>query len=238
MGWGKGRRVTVLGKSNKHKPTQHACTTPTMAEFLLLGQDEFRKTLGVVNVYCPHCRSVQSCKEKELGLHLSCFWIPFQRVALLAKYYKCQNCKNRFPQYAPDWEQMDDRVAFEFLLLTCLIHTRMANGAFRKQPEASAVRQQFLIFAHTMVDEEAVIERAVYMKKVSKNGIAEDIIPLVLEKIHSEQREHILRAMTHVAIKEANVNPREAKVLAQVGELLGLEQNKIKPFLPKGYKLG
>jgi hypothetical protein len=205
-----------------------------MADFFLVGQQEARKTIGrgVNGLFCPFCRQHQKCKAKELGLYVSWFFIPLKRVAVLTKYYKCTKCQKRFPAFAPDWETMDQRVAMDFLMLSCMIRVRMANGAFRKQPEGVAVGQQFLIFAHAAVGEADLVERAVYMKKVTgENGLEEDLIPMVYEKLNLEQREHVLRAMSAVTLSEGNVNAREAKVIVQVGKILGLPDNTVAQHL-------
>ncbi|CAB9506864.1 expressed unknown protein [Seminavis robusta] len=209
-----------------------------MADLLLLGQEETRKTIDKANIYCPFCRQHQICKEKELGLYVSFFFVPIKRAAVFTKYFKCQTCRKRFPAYGPDWENLEQRVAMEFLMLTCMVRVRMANGAFRKEPEGVAVGQQFLIFAHTVVGEADVVERAIYMKKVTgaDKGLEEDLIPMVIEKLSIEQREHILRSMAAVTLSEGKVNDREARVFEEAGRIFGLEEKIVAKYVKKKKK--
>ena len=220
------------------------------AHLLLLGRAERRETISILDTYCPACRQVTKCKNKQVAEYWSVFFIPVKLMAVLTPYKKCTTCETRFPAYCPLWESLDIRTSLEFVILTCMIRVKMANGAAQRREDLTLMQRQFLAFTNSAVEETDILLRAAFLKKVTedgaystqknyKSGIYEDLLPVVVAPLETEQQKlGVLQSMAAVvAAKNKKVNPKEAKVFVQVGDILGLSQDQIRPFLPLGYKL-
>lgn len=126
-----------------------------------------------------------------------------------------------------DWSviQNSPRAALEHIMLVCLIRVRMANGRFRHQ-EAVTVKKQYVrhMPGAAAPPEEIIMIYAVYMNKVSKGGIQEDLRDDLVKLLTEEDKQLVVRAMKAVSLAVINAvrNKKEEKVIKQVQVIFGI----------------
>lgn len=190
---------------------------------LICGSTDKRHTLGTpTNIFCPVCQADRSCKHKEIWRCCTLCFLPVKSHTKLAAYYKCQTCQTRLPLL--DWSKITPHAALEHSMLIGMIRLRMANGLFRVQ-EATAVKNVYSkLMPHSAApQEEDVLLYAMYMKKVSRNGIQEDLRPDLVQMLTDDHKLLVLVAMKSVTLQKKSIHKKEAKVIQQVRELFGVQ---------------
>ncbi|CAB9513863.1 expressed unknown protein [Seminavis robusta] len=165
------------------------------------------------DTFCPTCRSVTSCKEKESWHTVSVVGIKVHKetdehaTENMVPYTKCNACKSVFQR--SNFESMSARGAFEYILLTAMIEVRMRYKVARKllyrwsQKEAQLVHEEYVKFApnESTLSEKHVLDRGKYMERISLyRRKATKFFPILVEKLSDEQKQKVIQAMEAAAL--------------------------------------
>ena len=205
-------------------------------DIFLLFQEKYRFNIGKPMVFCPGCREVQQCKQKELWRCITMLYAPVKKNVLLSSYYKCQTCKRRFAT-SVDWANLSPSNALEHALLCAMVRVRGANGRFRRA-EATIVRDAYIRMTqheqntkNTSLDGKGIIPSeddiklcSRHMKNITQEaGIEEDFMPYLVEKLTDNDKKLVVRGMACVTLNKKQMEPKEAIEIEVVGNILGLD---------------
>ena len=136
---------------------------------------------------------------------------------------------------------MTPSTALEHTLLCAMVRLRGANGRIQRK-EAALVREGLLKLTqheknvkNTSLDGKGIIPSedeiklcSRHMKNITQEaGMEEDIMPYMVEKLTESDKKLVVRAMACVTLNKKKLEPTEAKMIGQLGTVLGLDPGTV-----------
>ena len=146
---------------------------------------------------------------------------------------------------AVDFCGMTPSRALEHTLLVALVRLRGVNGRFQRK-QAKIVRDALFKLTqheknlkHTSLDGKGLVPSedeiklcSRHMKSITQEaGLAEDIMPYMVEKLTEADKKLVIRGMAVVAINKKQLQPKEAQMPEQVGNILGLDSSVVQDVI-------
>ena len=204
-----------------------------MAECIIIllycGERPVRKTKQTGTFFCPVCVTNQPFKKKELWTYCHMYWIPLIPENHVVDYVKCSGCKSRLDPKVLENGPKDAQAALNTAMLRAMIRIMMADGAMEDN-EVDMICKIYEERTGSKLTRMHVYQLCKIDQALGKGSIRTDLGRFA-HVLNDEEKEQVVGAMVAVSLADGKLDIEEAKLVKDVGTVLGVEFSRVKSII-------